>query len=306
MRFSKLGLIIIDEQHRFGVDQRAALGKQKHTLVPHLLSMTATPIPRTLAFALYGDLDFSLIKEMPKGRKPIATKIVPPGGRAASYQFIQQQIQEGRQAYVICPLIEESENFEARAATKEYENLQKNIFPHLRLALLHGKMKGKEKEKIMQSFKEHETDILVATSVVEVGIDVPNATVMIIEGAERFGLAQLYQFRGRVGRSDHQSHCFLFTESSGKTVSQRLKALVSAKNSFELAEKDLEIRGPGDFLGGRQSGMPDLVMGSLSDLELVQKAREEARALVEQDPHFAHHPLLLARYEAFRKEVHFE
>lgn len=306
VRFAKLGLIIIDEQHRFGVDQRAALGKQKRALVPHLLSMTATPIPRTLALALYGDLDFSLIKEMPKGRKPIATKIVPPAGRSASYQFIEQQIQEGRQAYVICPLIEESEKLEAKAATKEYERLQKTVFPHRHLALIHGKMKGKEKEKIMQAFKEHETDILVATSVVEVGIDVPNATVMIIEGAERFGLAQLYQFRGRVGRSEHQSHCFLFTDSSGKTVSQRLKALVSAKNSFELAEKDLEIRGPGDFLGGRQSGMPDLVMGSLSDLELVQKTREEARALVEKDPNFIRHPLLAARYEAFRKEVHFE
>ena len=313
VRFKNLGLIIIDEQHRFGVEQRAKLCKENKLQgtscklrVPHLLSMTATPIPRTLSLAIYGDLDLSLIKQMPKGRKHITTQVVPPAGRKHAYQFIRNQIAEGRQAFVICPLIEESEKLEAKAAIKEHEKLQTEIFPDLKISLLHGKMKGKEKETTMQEFKDKKTDILVSTSVVEVGIDVPNATVMLIEGAERFGLAQLYQFRGRVGRGEHQSHCFLFTDSTAKNTRQRLKALITAKNSFELAEADLKIRGPGDFIGSRQSGMPDLAMASLSDLEFVKEVRKEVEQILEKDPNLTTNPRLLQKYEAFRKEIHFE
>ncbi|MBI2462705.1 MAG: ATP-dependent DNA helicase RecG [Candidatus Spechtbacteria bacterium] len=321
VKFKNLGLIIIDEQHRFGVEQRAALARQKDgptlrenrggsvrpaKIIPHLLSMTATPIPRTLSLTIFGDLDLSLIKQFPKGRKQIISKLIPPADRYEAYRFIESQIHEGRQAFVICPLIDESDKLDAKAATKEFEKLQKEIFPHLKIALIHGKMKGKEKEKIMQSFKEKEADILVATSVVEVGIDVPNASVMIIEGADRFGLAQLYQFRGRVGRGEHQSYCFLFTDSSAKTTSQRLKALLTAKNSFELAEKDLEIRGPGDFIGSRQSGIPDLAMASLTDFEFVKEVRKEVESVLTSDPELKNNHLLRERYENFRREIHFE
>ena len=305
VRFKNLGLIVIDEQHRFGVEQRAKLTK-KGKVTPHLLSMTATPIPRTLSLAVYGDLDLSLITQMPKGRKKIISKIVSPAGRAQAYAFIRDQIAQGRQAFVICPLVEESKKIEGKAAKKEQEKLQKEIFPDLKISLLHGKMKGKEKEKIMQTFKDKEADILVSTSVVEVGIDIPNATVMLIEGADRFGLAQLYQFKGRVGRGEHQSYCFLFTDSTAKTTRQRLKALLAAKNSFELAEADLKIRGPGDFLGSRQSGMPDLAMASLSDLEFVKSVRAEVEDVLAKDPELETNPLLRAKYEAFRKEIHFE
>ncbi|MFY9457931.1 MAG: ATP-dependent DNA helicase RecG [Candidatus Spechtbacterales bacterium] len=306
VKFKNLGLIVIDEQHRFGVEQRAKLCRAQANQIPHLLSMTATPIPRTLALAVYGDLDLSLIKQMPKGRKEIITKIVTPAGRAHSYAFIKEQIGQGRQAFVICPLVKESKKIEGKAATKEQERLQKEIFPDLKISLLHGKMKGKEKEKIMEAFKDNKAHILVSTSVVEVGIDVTNATVMLIEGAERFGLAQLYQFRGRVGRSEHQSYCFLFTDSTAKTTRQRLKALLTAKNSFELAEEDLKIRGPGDFIGSRQSGIPSLAMASISDLEFVKNVRREVLDFLHKDPDLTTNPLLLAKYENFRKEIHFE
>lgn len=305
VRFKNLGLIVIDEQHRFGVEQRAKLCKQGEA-IPHLLSMTATPIPRTLSLAVYGDLDLSLIKQMPKGRKKIITKIVSPAGRVQAYAFIRDQIAKGRQAFVVCPLVKESEKLEAKAATKEQEKLQKEVFPDLKISLLHGKMRGKEKEKVMQEFKNKESDILVSTSVVEVGIDIPNATVMLIEGAERFGLAQLYQFRGRVGRGDHQSYCFLFTDSTAKTTRQRLKALTTSKNSFELAEEDLKIRGPGDFIGSRQSGMPSLAMASLSDLEFVKSVRAEVEQILSKDPELQTNDLLREKYEVFRKEIHFE
>ena len=305
VRFKNLGLIVIDEQHRFGVEQRARLLRGK-SAIPHLLSMTATPIPRTLSLAVFGDLDLSLITQMPKGRKKIITKIVTPAGRTQAYEFIRSQINEGRQAFVICPLVEESKKIEGKAAKKEQEKLQKEIFPDLKISLLHGKMKGKEKEKVMQAFKGREADILVSTSVVEVGIDIPNATVMLIEGAERFGLAQLYQFRGRVGRGKHQSYCFLFTDSTAKTTRQRLKALITAKNSFELAEEDLRIRGPGDFIGSRQSGIPSLAMASLTDLEFVKSVRKEAESILSEDPDLAANSLLREKYETFRKEIHFE
>lgn len=309
LRFKNLGLIIIDEQHRFGVDQRAALTKKpKGTgrIVPHLLSMTATPIPRTLSLTFFGDLDLSIIKHLPSGRKKIISKIVPPAKRHETYRFIDEEIKRGRQAFVICPLIEESEKMEAKAATKEYEHLQKEIFPHRKIGLLHGKLKPKEKETVMRKFKDKEFDILVSTSVVEVGIDVPNASVMMIEGADRFGLAQLYQFRGRVGRGEHQSYCFLFTDSTAKTTTKRLDALLVAQNSFELAEKDLEIRGPGDFIGNRQSGIPDFTMASLKDLELVKEVRKEVETILTADPTLKRFPPLLEKYEVFRKEIHFE
>ena len=305
VRFKNLGLIVIDEQHRFGVEQRATLCKQGSP-IPHLLSMTATPIPRTLSLAVFGDLDLSLIKQMPKGRKEIITKIVSPAGRQQAYEFVREQIKQDRQAFVVCPLIEESEKLQAKAAKKEYEKLQKQIFPDLKISLLHGKMKGNEKEKIMSSFKNKEAHILVSTSVVEVGIDIPNATVMLIEGAERFGLAQLYQFRGRVGRGEHQSYCFLFTDSTAKTTRQRLKALITAKNSFDLAEHDLRIRGPGDFIGSRQSGLPSLAMASLSDLEFVKSIRFEVERILAKDPELTTNDLLREKYEVFRKEIHFE
>ncbi len=275
--FKNLALAVIDEQHRFGVEQRAAIRRKNQThLAPHVLLMTATPIPRTLALALYGDLDLSLIREMPPGRQKIITRFVRPQERSKAYDFIRKKIAAGRQCFVICPLIEESDKLGIKAATSEFEKLSKETFPEFRVGMLHGKMKASEKDKIMFKFQKGELDILVSTPVVEVGIDVPNATVMLIEDAERFGLAQLHQFRGRVGRGQHQSYCFLFTESSARTVYARLKAILEAKDGFELAEKDLEIRGPGEIYGLRQHGFPDLKMASLKDLNLIQKAKQAA------------------------------
>lgn len=315
VKLKKLGLIIIDEQHRFGVEQRAQLSQDNkaQNIIPHLLSMTATPIPRTLALTIWGDLDISLINEMPKNRKPIITKSVEPANRQKAYDFIKQQIKTGRQAFVICPLIEKSaktpsrnwttSNQELKSVTQEYEKLQKQIFPDLRIAMLHGRMKPKAKEEIMQKFNDKEVDILVSTSVIEVGIDIPNATIMMIEGVDRFGLSQIHQFRGRVGRSEHQSFCLLFTESSAHTVHQRLNAVIKAKNSFELAEKDLQIRGPGEFLGTRQSGIPDYLMNALKNLELVQVVRLETEKIMEKDPELKNHPILKGKVDDLRKTL---
>ena len=313
--FPNLALIIIDEQHRFGVEQRATLIKNKKN-VPHFLSMSATPIPRTLSLTIFGNLDLSLITELPKNRKPIITKIVSPENRKKAYQFIRDQIKRGRQAFVICPRIEKPEEafitestlqkLELKSVKEEYEKLSKKIFPDLKVAMLHGKIKAKEKEKIMKDFTERKSDVLVATSVVEVGVDIPNATIMMIESCERFGLAQLYQFRGRVGRGEHQSFCFLFTESSSKTTNQRLKSIVEAKNGFELAEKDLKIRGPGEFLGKSQTGMPDLAMKAIQNPELVKIAREAASKILKNDPQLKNHPQLRERLNQFKKEVHWE
>lgn len=317
--FGKLGLIVVDEQHRFGVEQRARLGRGAK-LTPHLLTMTATPIPRTLALALYGDLDLSILDEMPKGRQKIATKIVPPQERSAAHQFIRDQIKSGRQAFVICPRIDPEEHddedgiaaesddwrIEIKAVTTEFEKLSRKVFPDLKVAMLHGRMKSAEKDAVMKEFAAGKTDILVSTSVVEVGVDVPNATVMMIDGAEHFGLAQLHQFRGRVGRGVHQSYCLLFTDSPAKRTSERLEALVNCNDGFKLAEKDLEIRGPGQFFGTQQSGLPDLAMRSLTDLTLVQLARQEAIELFRKDPQLKTAPFLKARLEEFRKEVHLE
>ena len=272
MNFSKLGLAIVDEQHRFGVNQRAALRK-KSLLVPHILSMTATPIPRTLSLVLYGDLDISIIDEMPPGRQKIITNLIHPKNRERTYQFIRSQIKSGRQAFVICPLIEESDILGVKSVKTEYQKLSRAIFPNLKIAMLHGRMKGTEKEKIMSDFSDGKSDILVSTSVVEVGVDIPNATIMMIEGAERFGLAQLHQFRGRVGRGEYQSYCLLFTDIPSPKVLARLHALVESNDGFALAEKDLKFRGPGEIYGTKQSGLVDLRMAKLSDVKLLRSAR---------------------------------
>ncbi|MBI2450393.1 MAG: ATP-dependent DNA helicase RecG [Candidatus Nealsonbacteria bacterium] len=320
IKFGKLALVIVDEQHRFGVEQRARLlnVRRPTSNIPHLLSMTATPIPRTLALTLYGDLDLSLIDQLPKGRKKIITKIVSPEERRKTYDFIREEIKNGRQAFVICPRIESKALCEAglhttpsswagvKAVEEEYEKLSKEIFPDLSVAMLHGKMPGLEKERTMQNFKNKKIDILVSTSVVEVGVDVPNASVMMIEGADRFGLAQLHQFRGRVGRSIYQSYCFLLTDSPSGKTNLRLKALVNCENSFELAEKDLEIRGPGDFTGTRQWGIPDLIMGSLRNVFLVEKTRNAAKEILMQDPLLKNYPLFRERLSRFREKIHLE
>ncbi|MEK9171029.1 MAG: ATP-dependent DNA helicase RecG, partial [Patescibacteria group bacterium] len=304
--FNNLALVIIDEQHRFGVNQRAALADRYKETIPHLLSMSATPIPRTLGLTIWGDLDLSLIKELPKGRKNIITKIVPPSKRDWAYEFIKSEIKKDRQVFVVCPLIEESEKLSAKAVKKEYERLQEKVFPGLKIGLLHGRLRPKEKERIMSEFLNKNLDILITTSIVEVGVDIPNATVMMIEGADRFGLASLYQFRGRVGRSEHQSYCFLLTDSvSGKT-NQRLKAIESAQSGFDLAERDLEIRGPGDFIGVRQSGLPDLAIASLTDLKLIEETREAAKKILTEDPNLKNYPLLAGRISEFQTQVHFE
>ena len=285
VQFKELALAVVDEQHRFGVSQRAALRQKGYN--PHLLVMTATPIPRSLELTLWGHLDVSVIDEMPPGRKPIVTRLLLPTERERAYNFVRSQIEKGRQAFILCPLVEESEKVEAKAAVDEYKRLQKFIFPDLRLGLLHGRLKGAEKEATMASFAQGELDILVATSVVEVGIDVPNATVMLVEGADRFGLAQLHQFRGRVGRGEHASYCLLVSDSASPQAQERLQAVEATNDGFVLAQKDLELRGPGEFLGARQSGFPDLKLASVTDLRLVEAAREAARRFFETDPELA-------------------
>lgn len=275
VQFNKLGLVVIDEQHRFGVEQRAIL-KQKGNN-PHLLTMTATPIPRTVALTLYGDLDLSVIDEMPKNRKTIKTWLVPNVKREAGYQWIAEQIAKGDQAFIVCPFIEESENMTTvKAATKEFEHLQKDVFPKLKLGMLHGKMKAKEKDAVLNDFRDKKIDILVATPVVEVGIDIPNATIIVIEASERFGLAQLHQLRGRVGRGEKQSYCLLFTESLNDMTRTRLANMQHIHNGAELAELDLKMRGAGDIYGTRQSGQRMLKIASFSDIPLIEKAKKIA------------------------------
>jgi len=336
--FKNLALVIVDEQHRFGVNQRAQLFEGLK-LVPHLLSMTATPIPRTLALTVYGDLDLSLITEMPKDRKKIKTLIVEPKDRKTAYEFIEKEVKEGKGVFVICPKIESQktsggqtsanlsgglssaqsfvpQNYpsdlrslafnDVKAVKEEYEKLSKDIFPDLRITMLHGKMKPAEKERIMLDFKKGEIDILVSTSVVEVGVDVQRATVMMIESAERFGLAQLHQFRGRVGRNDMQSYCFLFTTSPDQLNRKRLKALVDCDNGFKLAEKDLEIRGPGSLYGTQQWGIPDMAMQGLTNIFLVEKTRNAAKDILEKDPQLKNYPLLKERLKQFETRIHFE
>lgn len=280
--FQDLQFVVIDEQHRFGVDQRAALRAKGST--PHLLVMTATPIPRSLALTLYGDLDLSIMDEMPAGRQPTNTYILRPQERERAFTMIRGQIKEGRQVFIIYPLIEESEKIEGRAAVDDYETLSREVFPDLKLGLLHGRMKPDEKDAVMLKFRDRKYDILVSTTVVEVGVDVPNATVMLIEGADRFGLAQLHQLRGRVGRGSAQASCLLIPTHEDKTENERLQAMAESNDGFVLAERDLQQRGPGEFLGTRQSGYASgLRMASLTDVKLIEKARGQAQALFEKD-----------------------
>jgi ATP-dependent DNA helicase RecG len=285
IEFKNLSLAVIDEQHRFGVEQRKMLIEKSggKKIVPHLLSMTATPIPRSLALALYGDLDISIINEMPLGRKKIFTKVVPEESREKAYQFIREQVKAGRQAFVICPLIDISDKLGFKSVKQEFEKLDKYIFPEIKMGMLHGRLKPKDKEEIMREFLDNKIKIIVSTSVVEVGVDVPNASIMMIEGSDRFGLAQLHQFRGRVGRSDHQSYCFLFTDSDSQKTIKRLQALVDYSDGFQLAKMDLKFRGPGEVYGTMQKGFPELKIASLFDYELMKQAKEEAEKLIEKD-----------------------
>lgn len=282
VQFKDLALVVVDEQHRFGVEQRAMLRSKGWN--PHMLVMTATPIPRTLSLTLYGDLDLSILDELPPGRQPIFTKWREAIERERTYQFVRSQVQQGRQAFVICPLVEESEKLEAKAAVDEHARLQRDVFPDLKLGLLHGRMKGKDKDEVMRAFLNRDYDLLVSTSVVEVGIDVPNATVMLVEGANRFGLSQLHQFRGRVGRGQHSSYCFLLADRASEESMQRLKAIEETQDGFRLAEEDLKMRGPGEFFGTRQSGLPDLKVAKLTDVKVLEEARSVAQEIFQRDP----------------------
>jgi ATP-dependent DNA helicase RecG len=318
--FRRLGLTVVDEQHRFGVMQRAALreratngsagggaggggrsfsetsagggvggagrsaSNQTNPGTPHLLVMSATPIPRTLALTFYGDLDVSVIDEMPPGRQPVETRWVSPEDRGVAYAFVREQVGQGRQAFVVCPLIEESAALQTRSAVQEYERLSREVFPELRLGLLHGRMASAEKDAVLGAFRRGELDILVSTTVIEVGIDIPNASVMLIEGADRFGLAQLHQLRGRVGRGAEQSYCLLLSDDPSLTAQQRLKLVEETSDGFALAEADLRLRGPGDYLGTRQSGLPEFLAADFSDTRMIETARQEAMRLLEDDP----------------------
>ncbi|MCD7881917.1 MAG: ATP-dependent DNA helicase RecG [Clostridiales bacterium] len=292
--FHRLGLVITDEQHRFGVGQRAALvAKSQEARRPHVLVMSATPIPRTLALIVYGDLEISVIDQRPPGRQDIQTILIGENKRPQMYGFVRKQVQEGHQVYLVCPAVEESEEpapgaMDLKAVTAYARELQEKVFPDLRVGLIHGKLKGKEKEAVMSAFSAGELDLLVATTVIEVGVDVPNATLMVIENAERFGLSQLHQLRGRVGRGDSQSYCILVSSAQGQETRQRLKALCATNDGFQIAEEDLKLRGPGDFFGSRQHGLPPLRVADLAtDVQLLYEARDAAQALLQDDPELA-------------------
>ena len=310
VKFKHLALAIVDEQHRFGTTQRQKL-VNNHTVIPHLLSMTATPIPRTLALTLYGDLDLTLLDEMPAGRKKIITEVIPPETRSLAYEHIKKELKAGRQLYVICPRIDEPDPtkemaVQAKSVKEEAKRLKSDIFPEYRIEILHSKMTPDAKENVMQDFKAHKIDILVSTSVVEVGVNVENASLIIIEGAERFGLAQLHQLRGRVLRGTHQPYCFVFAETKSPKTTERLKALTTAKNGFELAEFDLTQRGAGALSGSKQWGISDLGMEAIKNLKMVEAARLEARKIVESNPTFSKYPELKARIESSTAKIHFE
>ena len=282
--FPSLGLVVVDEQHRFGVVQRGALRAKGSSVQPHLLAMSATPIPRTLALTVYGDLDVSVVDELPPGREPIITAIRDRTSRERIYSFVRSQVAQGRQAFVVCPLVEESEGSDIKGAVAEHKRLAEEVFPGLRVGLLHGRMRAVEKDEIMLAFGKGLYDILVSTSVIEVGLDIPNASVIIVEGSERFGLAQLHQFRGRVGRGEHKSYCILLSDDPTEQGLERLAIMEHTNDGFVLAEKDLEMRGPGDFMGRRQHGLPELKVASLSDTRVLAQARRVAQNLLDYDP----------------------
>jgi ATP-dependent DNA helicase RecG len=310
VKFKHLALAIIDEQHRFGTAQRQKLAEKEAT-TPHLLSMTATPIPRTLALTLYGDLDISLLDQMPEGRKQIVTEIITPDKREEMYEKVRTELEAGRQVYVICPRIDEPDPDKetallAKSVKAEAKRLKKDVFEDYEIDILHSKMLPKAKEETMNRFQNGEIDILVATSVVEVGVNVPNASVIIIEGAERYGLSQLHQLRGRVLRGTHQPYCFLFAESTGTKTIDRLNALRTAKNGFELAEADLAQRGAGELYGGKQWGLSDLAMEAIKNLKMVEAARSEATKIIEEDPNLEDHPGLKKYLDSSTDKIHFE
>ena len=308
--FEDLGLVIIDEQHRFGTNQRMKLAKKEgHS--PHYLSMTATPIPRTLALTIYGDLDLSIIDEMPAGRKKVITEIVSENKRELAYDKIREELRVGRQLYVICPKIDEQDSEEkikldVKSVTSEAKRLKKDVFPEYEISIMHSKMSKQKKEQVMEDFKSHKVDILVSTSVIEVGVNVPNATVIIIEGAERFGLAQLHQLRGRVIRSTYQSFCYLFANVKVEKTMDRLKALTKAANGFELAELDLQLRGSGLLSGDKQWGVSDLAMEAMKNIKMVEAARNEARGIIENDVDLKNHQILKDALKSKNLNLHFE
>lgn len=310
VKFKNLALVVIDEQHRFGTAQRRKLVR-KDNIAPHLLSMTATPIPRTLALTIYGDLDLSLLDEMPAGRKQIITEIITPQKREATYEEIRKELKNGRQLYVICPRIFEPDPekelaLNVKSAVEEAKRLKKEVFQEYEIGVLHSKMSKEKKEAVMQDFTEGKINILCATSVVEVGVNVPNATIIIIEGAERFGLAQLHQLRGRVIRSSHQAYCYIFAEAKSEKTIERLKALKTAKNGFELAELDLALRGAGELGGSKQWGITDLGMEAIKNIKMVEAARAEAIRLIEEDPELTKYHLLKQKVQEKSSEFHFE
>ena len=319
VKFKNLALVVIDEQHRFGTAQRRKLVR-KDNIAPHLLSMTATPIPRTLALTIYGDLDLSLLDEMPPGRKEIITEIITPDKRGETYEKVRSELKSGRRAYVICPRIFEAEDpylasplargrgggGEMRAVTTEAKRLKKEVFREYEIGVLHSKMSKEKKEGMMREFVNGKINILCATSVVEVGVNVENATVIIIEGAERFGLAQLHQLRGRVLRSTHQAYCYIFADAKSVKTLERLKALKTAKNGFELAELDLTLRGAGELSGTKQWGITDLGMEAIKNIKMVEAARTEATRLISEDPELSKYPLLKSKVKEKVSEFHFE
>ncbi len=310
VKFKNLSLVVIDEQHRFGTAQRRNLVR-KDNIAPHLLSMTATPIPRTLALTIYGDLDLSLLEEMPLGRKPIITEIITPDKRLKTYEEIRKELENGRQLYVICPRIDEPDPekemaVQAKSAIAEAKRLKKEVFQKYEIGVLHSKMTKQKKEEVMKEFTDGKIHILCATSVVEVGVNVPNATIIIVEGAERFGLAQLHQLRGRVIRSNHQAYCYVFADAKSDKTIQRLKALKTAKNGFELAELDLTLRGAGELGGTKQWGITDLGMEAIKNIKMVEAARTEAIRLISEDPELSKYPLLKQKVKEKTSEFHFE
>ena len=301
VEFQKLALVVVDEQHKFGVMQRATLRHKGVT--PDVLIMTATPIPRTLSLTVFGDLDVSTIDELPPGRQPIETRRVPPDKREEAIEFVRRQLAAGRQAFVVYPLVEESEKLDLKAATEAAQTIQHDVFPDFKVGLIHGRMKAAEKDQAMRQFRSGALDVLVATTVIEVGIDVPNATIMIIEHANRYGLAQLHQLRGRIGRGSHRSHCLLFGYATTEEARERLKVMTETTDGFRIAEVDLKLRGPGEFFGTKQHGLPELRFGDIiGDLELLRMARQDAFEIADHDPHLnqpEHQPLKAALYRRF-------